>query len=178
MMLVSRWSSSHAAGSSIIVSDIEVIEHKKHMESVAAPALMPYLRSPIARPPTPSRSMKTAYTRALQKAGLFVLGTDAPEERLSTEQILEDYKAQSSSVERGFRFLKSPEFFANGMYLQNKERVIATMMVMTLCLLVYALCEHHLRAELKKRNVTVPDQKGKPTQKITMRRVYQMFEGI
>ena len=49
---------------------------------------------------------------------------------------------------------------------------------MTLCLLVYSLCEHHLRQQLKNQNATVPDQKGKATQKITMRRVYQMFEGV
>lgn len=160
-----------------LVSDIEVIEHKTHGKRgrPSADAVPEITYSATANTITINEQ---AYTRALQKAGLFVLGTDAPEERLSTEQILEDYKAQSSSVERGFRFLKSPEFFADGMYLQTKERIIAMMMVMTLCLLVYALCEHHLRAELKKRNVTVPDQKGKATQKITMRRVYQMFEGI
>jgi transposase len=159
------------------VNDIEIVEHKKHSQRgrPSADAVPTITYSATAKSITLNEA---AYTRALQQAGLFVLATDAPAARLSSEQMLDDYKAQCSSVEHGFRFLKSPEFFANGIYLQKKERVIATMMLMTLCLLVYALCEHHLRAQLKKENAFIPDQKKKPTQKITMRRVYQMFEGI
>jgi transposase len=159
------------------VGEMEVVEHKSYKKrgrpSADAPVEVRY-----------SVNVKElveddeAYAKALQRAGFFVLATDAPEERLSAAQMLEDYKAQSSSVEQGFRFLKSPEFFATGVYLQKRERVIATMMVMTLCLLVYSLCEHHLRQQLKRQNAFVPDQKGKATQKITMRRVYQMFEGV
>jgi transposase len=51
-------------------------------------------------------------------------------------------------------------------------------MVMGLCLLVYALAKHRLRAELVSRDETLPDQTGKPTQRITIRRVFQAFEGI
>jgi hypothetical protein len=51
-------------------------------------------------------------------------------------------------------------------------------MVMGLCLLVYALAEHRLRLELVNRDETLPDQTGKPTQRITLRRVFQVFEGI
>ena len=51
-------------------------------------------------------------------------------------------------------------------------------MVMCLSLLVYSFAEHELRTALRKNNDVLPDQKGKPTQKITMRRVFQMFEGI
>ena len=52
------------------------------------------------------------------------------------------------------------------------------LMVMSLCLLVYALAEHHLRQQLVAHDQTLPDQKGKPTQRITMRRLFQLFEGI
>lgn len=55
---------------------------------------------------------------------------------------------------------------------------MALLMVMGLSLLIYALAEHQLRQQLVKHNQTVPDQKGKPTQNPTMRRVFQMFEGI
>lgn len=51
-------------------------------------------------------------------------------------------------------------------------------MVMGLSLLIYALAEHHLRQQLVVHNETIPGQKGKPTQHPTMRRVFQMFEGI
>ena len=44
--------------------------------------------------------------------------------------------------------------------------------------LVYSLAEKELREQLAKNKDTVPDQKGKPTNMITMRRVFQMFEGV
>jgi transposase len=43
---------------------------------------------------------------------------------------------------------------------------------------VYALAEHKLRRELKARNESVPNQVGKPKKLPTMRRIFQMFEGI
>ncbi len=55
---------------------------------------------------------------------------------------------------------------------------MALVMVMCLRLLVYSFAEHELRTALRKNNDLVPDQKGNPTQQITMRRVFQMFEGI
>ncbi len=158
------------------VSQFEVIEHKKHLSrgrpKKDAPARIQYS---VNAQITPNEE---AYRREYQKSGLFVLATDAPDSRLSAIEMLEDYKSQGSSVERGFRFLKDPTFFANGLYFHNPKRVVTMLMVMTLCLLVYALAEHHLRAQLKTHNEFVPDQTKKPTQKITMRRVFQMFEGI
>ncbi len=44
---------------------------------------------------------------------MFIIGTNEPDEkRLSDAQLLDVYKAQSVSVERGFRFLKDPMFYA------------------------------------------------------------------
>ncbi len=114
---------------------------------------------------------------ARKKLGRFILATNRGEE-FTAEQALIDYKAQGSSVERGFRFLKDPMFFASGLYLKKPERVMALIMVMGLSLLVYSLAERHLRQQLRENEDTLPDQKGKPTQRITMRRVFQVFEGI
>ena len=69
-------------------------------------------------------------------------------------------------------------FFAHGVYLKKPQRIMALIMVMTLSLLVYSLAEKHLRDALIKTDQTLPDQKGKPTQRITMRRVFQVFEGL
>jgi len=88
------------------------------------------------------------------------------------------YKSQSSSVERGFRFLKDPMFFAHSLFLKKPSRIMALLMVMGLSLLVYALAEHHIRQQLAERNETLPDQTGKPTQRPTARRVFQMMEGV
>ena len=110
--------------------------------------------------------------------GRFIIATNMPEAMLSGEEALSNYKAQGSSIERGFRFLKDPMFFADGIYLQKPERIMSLLMIMTLSLLVYSLAERELRAQLQENEDYVPDQKGKLTQNITMRRVFQMFEGI
>jgi transposase len=111
--------------------------------------------------------------------GKYVIATnelDAHE--LSLPERLAIYKQQSTSVERGFRFLKDPLFFAHSLFLKKPLRSMALLMVMGLSLLVYALAEHHLRQQLAQRDETLPDQTGKPTQRPTARRVFQMLEGV
>jgi len=51
-------------------------------------------------------------------------------------------------------------------------------MIMGLALMIYSLAEHKLREALERENETIPDQRKKPTKKPTMRRVFQVFEGI
>jgi hypothetical protein len=55
---------------------------------------------------------------------------------------------------------------------------MAFMMVMTVCLLVYAALEYRLRTALKVRQETFPNQKGKPVQHPTARWIFQSFVGI
>ncbi len=114
-----------------------------------------------------------------QPLGKYIITTNELDtEKLSADELLTLYKDQNTSVERGFCFLKDPMFFAHSLFLKKPSRIMALLMVMGLSLLVYALAEHHLRQQLLKRGETIPDQKGNPTQKPTMRRVFQMFEGI
>jgi len=111
--------------------------------------------------------------------GKFILATSAMNrEILSDREVLDAYKGQSRSVERGFRFLKDPMFFASGLYLKNEERIMSMLMIMGLSLLVYSMAEHKLRNRLEEQDETIPDQKGKPYQNPTMRRVFQIFEGV
>lgn len=111
--------------------------------------------------------------------GKYVIATnELDEEKLGLLEMLAIYKSQSSSVERGFRFLKDPMFFADSLFLKKPARIMALLMVMGLSLLVYALAEHQVRAQLVERDETIPDQTGKPTQKPTARRIFQMMEGI
>jgi len=79
---------------------------------------------------------------------------------LTYAQMLPAYKTQSSSVERGFRFLKDPMFFADNLFLKNCSRIMAMIMVMGLALLVYSLAELQLRRQLKAQNETIPHQTG------------------
>lgn len=122
---------------------------------------------------------QTALDAAARRRGKFIIATNELDpERLSPEAMLAVYKAQGVSVERGFRFLKDPMFFADSLFLKKPERIMALLMVMGLSLLVYALAERHLRQALAAENETIPNQVGKPTRRPTLRRVFQMFEGI
>lgn len=122
---------------------------------------------------------EVAVAAARKKLGLYVIATNVLDtDQHPSAELVALYRSQGGSVERGFRFLKDPLFFAHGVYLKKPERVMALMMVMTLALLVYSLAEKSLRDALVAKNETVPDQTGKPTQRITMRRVFQIFEGI
>ncbi len=70
--------------------------------------------------------------------GMFVLATnELDEQRLSAPDVLAGYKGQSR-VENGFRFLKNPEFLASSLFLKKPERIMALLMIMTICLMVYA----------------------------------------
>lgn len=120
-----------------------------------------------------------ALENAKKSLGKFIIATNQLDvERLSSQAMLEHYTAQGVSVERGFRFLKDPLFFAHSLFLKKPERIMALVMIMTLSLLIYALAERQLRQALSENNQTIPDQKGKPTQVPTMRWVFQVFEGI
>jgi hypothetical protein len=55
---------------------------------------------------------------------------------------------------------------------------MALLMVMTVCLLVYAALEYRIRKALKEHDATCPHQSGKPTQNPTARWVFQYFGGI
>jgi transposase len=125
-----------------------------------------------------SASAETLET-AKKSLGKFIIATNQLDvERLSAQAMLEHYTAQGISVERGFRFLKDPLFFAHSLFLKKPERIMALVMIMTLSLLIYALAERQLRQALAENNQTILDQKGKPTQVPTMRWVFQIFEGL
>ena len=84
------------------------------------------------------------------------------------------YKDQTRTVERGFRFLQDPLFFASSTFLKRPERVMSLGMVMAVALWVYALGEWELRRKLLENQASLPDQKGKPTQRPTLRWVFQL----
>lgn len=111
------------------------------------------------------------------KKGLFILSTNDCSGELSMQDILVNYKSQQS-VERGFRFLKSPDFLVSSLYLKKPERIEALLMVMTCCLMIYAALEHLIRRELAAKNLFFPDMKKKPTQKPTAKWVFWCFIGI
>ncbi len=116
---------------------------------------------------------------AKRSLGKFIIATNELDpQRLPASEMLANYTDQGITVERGFRFLKDPLFFADSLFLKKPERIMALIMIMGLALLIYALAERQLRLALEQKHETIPDQKGKPTQKPTLRWVFQVFEGL
>jgi transposase len=109
------------------------------------------------------------------KKGKFIIASN--DINLDSNEALKEYKGQQS-VERGFRFLKDPLFFASSVFLKKPERIVSLGMIMVLSLLVFSVAQFKLRKALEEQKESIPNQLGKPTMKPTMRRVFQMFDGI
>jgi transposase len=118
-----------------------------------------------------------AIRRSKQLKGCFVLGTNIAAEDLSDEEVIAAYKAQSQ-VEGGFRFLKDPLFFVSSLFVKKPTRIQGLLMVMTLALLVYSVAQRRLRQELARQKESLPNQINQPTQRPTLRWVFQLLEGI
>lgn len=114
----------------------------------------------------------------IDKRSIFIVATnELSNSNLTDQEIFNNYKGQKH-VERGFRFLKDPLFFASSLFLKKPERIVSLTMIMCLSLLVYSICERKLRKTLKELNETVNNQVGKPTKKPTLRWIYQLFEDV
>ena len=107
----------------------------------------------------------------------FILATNELDDaQLPAPEVLAGYKGQAYA-ERGFRFLKDPQFLASSLYLKKPERVMALLMVMTVCLLVCGLrVSHPPRAHGARGHLSGP--KGKSIQTPTARWVFHYFVGI
>ncbi|MGA8163993.1 MAG: IS1634 family transposase [Waddliaceae bacterium] len=102
------------------ISDIEILEVRKH-PTVGRP-------KKGTSAPTVGYQIKGAISCALQnkrlmerEKGYFVLSTNDLDHQFLAREILDTYKSQQS-VERGFRFLKSPDFLVSSFYLKRKFR--------------------------------------------------------
>ena len=119
-----------------------------------------------------------AVAREARRKAAFLVATNVLDPtQLSEQELIPTYKEQHS-VERGFSFLKDPLFLASSVFVKKPERIVALSLVMVLCLLVYRLAEHRLREQLAATGQTVPDQLKQPTDRPTMRWMFQCFEGV
>ena len=114
----------------------------------------------------------------VKEKSCFIVATNQLEQDiLSDIEVIKKYKEQQK-VERGFRFMKDPMFMASTLYLKSPKRIMALMMILTVCLMVYSALEYRIRKELKEKNETFPDQKNTPIQNPSCRWVFQFFKGI
>lgn len=112
------------------------------------------------------------------QAGCFILATNCLDENmLSPSQAFSLYQEQQGT-ERGFRFIKDPLFFAASVFLKSTSRIMALAFIMALSLMVYSLGQRKLRMALQEANDSVPNQKGKPTNKPTLRWIFQCFQSV
>ena len=160
------------------VRGADVIEQRHH-KSAGKPAvdavpesISHHLSGALAAPIAVRR-------QRLIRRSCFILATnELDEEVLGDGEVLRAYKGQSSKVERGFRFLKDPMFLASTLYLKRVERVMALLMVMSVCLMVYAALEYRIRQTLAEHEASVPDQKGKPTRRPSAKWVFELFMDV
>ena len=112
-----------------------------------------------------------------QQEACFVIGTNIDAHQLRDPEVIHAYKAQAQ-VEGGFRFLKDPLFFVSALFVKKPCRIQGLLMVMTLALLVYSVTQRRLRQQLASQNETIPNQINQPTERPTLRWVFQLLEGI
>ena len=118
------------------------------------------------------------YQQKLARKSCFIVATNQlDQDELSDAELLQTYQDQQK-VERGFRFLKDPQFMASTLFLKSVKRVMALTVIMTLCLLVYAALEYRIRKALREAKETFPNQLGQPVTNPTARWVFQFFAGI
>jgi transposase len=120
---------------------------------------------------------KEKFDQTLNQRSCFVLATNVNKKNFDASEVLKNYKEQDHT-EKGFAFLKKPEFFTSSLNLEKPGRIEAILMIMVLSLLVYSVAQRRLRKQLDERNQTVPDQLKKPIKNPTMRWIFQLFEGI
>jgi transposase len=118
---------------------------------------------------------EAAVEEARKKLGRFVLASN--DTKIDPDKLLRYYKGQQS-VERGFRFLKDKQFRVAEVYLKKEERIEALAMIMVLCLLVYSFAEWVIRKGLKQTGQFLLDQKGRPTQRPTLKWICFLFYGV
>ena len=116
--------------------------------------------------------------KRIQRKSCYILATNQLDsEQLSDAEVIDLYKSQQK-VERGFRFMKDPLFMASSLFLKSPKRMMVLMMIMTLCLLLYAALEYRIRQSLQQAKKTFPNQKGHDISNPTARWIFQFFSGI
>lgn len=126
---------------------------------------------------TTSENTETFDALAHTKGKFIVATNDLNKDILPDTELFAGYKGQSK-VERGFRFLKDPQFLASTIFVKKPERVEALLFIMTLSLTVYAAIEYRIRQKLKENDETIPNQIGKEINNPSARWVFQSFNGI
>jgi transposase len=91
--------------------------------------------------------------------GWLVLATTIDESVCSDAEIVRAYRDQTTTVERGFRWIKNPAAI-HPVWLEKRERIAALAMLTVVGLLVYGLIQRQVRQYLQAHEATIPGNKG------------------
>jgi transposase len=170
---------------------LDTLARTWHYHQVDTYSLLDYKRYTGKGRPTPTTPLKAItwqiqaqvrphdeqLRQRKQHKACFVVGTNIDASQVSDAEVIRAYKGQAQA-EGGFRFLKDPLFFVSSLFVKKPSRIQGLLMVMTGALLVYSVAQRRLRQQLVRQNQTVPNQIHQPTQRPTLRWVFQLLEGI
>jgi transposase len=122
-------------------------------------------------------SLAARQARITQQSGVILATTALDDQHLPPQERLDGDTGQSQA-ERGCRFWQDPQWLAASLYLKKPERIMALLMIMTVCLVGYAALESRIRTALKDHGATFPDHKGQPGQNPTARWIFHYVVGI
>lgn len=157
------------------LTDVSVVEKKRYVKPGRPTPRTPFevafqLNAELTRLPE-------AVSTTRQRANRFIIATNVLDGSLSADKLLVEYKDRQL-VERGFWFLRDPLFFTSSVFINTPARVAALAMIMALSPLVYTLGQRLIRRNLAELEGSVPDQKGKPTTRPTLRWIFQLFMAV
>lgn len=91
--------------------------------------------------------------------GWLVLATTIDASICGDAEIVRAYRDQTTTVERGFRWMKNPAAI-HPVWLEKRERIAALAMLTVVGLLVYGLIQRQVRQYLQAHEETIPGNKG------------------
>jgi transposase len=91
--------------------------------------------------------------------GWLVLATTIDERTCRDAEMVKAYRDQTTTVERGFRWIKNPAAISP-VWLEKRQRIAALAMLTVMGLLVYGLIQPQVRQYLQEHEATIPGNKG------------------
>jgi transposase len=108
--------------------------------------------------------------------GWLVLATTVSDTTCDDAEIVRAYRAQTTTVEPGFRWIKNPAAISP-VWLEKRERIAALAMLTVVGLLVYGVIQRQVRQYLQQQHESIPGNKGE-TATPTATVVFESFASV
>lgn len=118
-----------------------------------------------------------AFNKLLMIESSFVLITSILDNsKYSNERILKEYKNESS-IERAFRFLKSPVYLSP-IFLKKKERIEVLGYVFIIALMIASYLEYIVRKSINQNNEYLLEPNGSKNTRPSVKRILEILGNI